>query len=102
MDAMSENEPTTAVTDLTTREELNRLRPGDRVAIVHEVKVGMKVWHTTTVGTVQRVERRRHGLHFRRERDDKVYSDLIVLKLDDDTLSTVTIDEFSQLRKLTP
>ncbi len=99
---MSEDEPTTAVTDLTTREELNRLRPGDRVEIVHEVKVGMKVWHTTTVGTVQHVERRRHGLHFRRHQDDKVYSDLIVLALDDGTLSTITIDEFTQLRKLSP
>jgi hypothetical protein len=97
---MAFTEPTTAETDLTTRAQLNQLRPGDRVEIVHEVKVGMKVWHTTTVGAVERVERRRHGLHFRRHQDDKVYSDLVVLKLDDGTLSTVTLDEFSELRKL--
>jgi len=93
-------EPTTADTDLTTRAPLNQLKPGDRVEVVHHVKVGMKTWQTTTIGTVQHVERRRHGLHFRRHQDDKVYSDLIVLKLDDGSLSTVTMDEFSELRKI--
>ena len=65
--------------------------------MVHEVKVGLKRWTTTTVGTVVRTERRRHSLHFRRSGDDKVYSDLIVLRRDDGELTTVTLDEFSRL-----
>jgi hypothetical protein len=60
----------------------------------------MKSWETQTVGTVERFERRRHGLHYRRNLDDKVYSDLIVLKLADGSLTTVTLDEYSSLRKL--
>ena len=36
----------------------------------------------------------------RRNYDDKVYSDVIVLKRDDGELTTVTIDEFSELKKL--
>lgn len=76
------------------------LRPGDRVEVVHEVKVGLKRWKTTTVGTVVRTERRRHSLHFRRASDDKVFSDLIVLRRDDGELTTVTLDEFSDLRRL--
>jgi hypothetical protein len=84
----------------TTREEINELQPGDRVEVKHEVKVGLKRWGTTTVGTVERYERRRHGLHYRRSVDDKVYSDLIVLRLEDGSLTTVTLDEFSSLRKL--
>jgi hypothetical protein len=96
---MAFTEPTTATTDLTSRESVNELRPGDRVEILHEVKVGSKVWETRTVGKVVRVERRRHGLHYRRNPDDKVFSDLIVLTLDDGSLTTVTLDEFSQLRK---
>lgn len=87
-------------TDLTTREEINRLQPGDRVEVDHEIKVGLKVWHKTTVGTVERFERRRHGLHFKRNLDDKSFSDLIVLKLADGSLTTVTIDEFTKLRKV--
>lgn len=76
------------------------LQAGDRVEIVHEVKVGSRRWPTTTVGTVVRTERRRHSLHFDRSRDDKVYSDLIVLTRDDGELTTVTLDEFSQLRRV--
>jgi hypothetical protein len=76
------------------------LEPGDRVELCHEVRVGFRQWQTKTVGTVVRVERRRHGLHFRRNADDKVFSDSIVLKRDDGELTTVTLDEFSVLRKL--
>jgi hypothetical protein len=94
------------MSQLTTSDEAARrlfteLRPGDRIETVHEVKVGQQRWHTTTLGTVVRTERRRHSLHFNRNPDDKVYSDLIVLRRDDGELTTVTIDEFTQLRKLT-
>lgn len=86
--------------DITTRPEINALKEGDRVEIVHEVKVGLKVWNTTTTGTVERIERRRQGLHFRRNNDDKAFADLVVLKLPDSSLTTVTLDEFSRIRKL--
>ena len=75
-----------------------KLQTGDRVELKHEVKVGYNRWYTTTHGTVLRKERRRHGLHFQRNPDDKVFSDSIVLQLDDGELSTVTLDEFSELR----
>ena len=65
---------------------------------LHEVKVGSsKTWKTTTVGTVVNTERRRQGLHFRRNRDDKVFADTIVLKRDDGELTSVTMDEFTEL-----
>jgi hypothetical protein len=92
--------PVTDHRDITTREEINRLQPGDRVEVDHEIKVGLKVWHKTTVGLVERFERRRHGLHFKRNLDDKSFSDLIVLRLADNSLTTVTIDEFTKLRKV--
>ena len=92
--------PTTATTEITTREAINELKPGDRIEVLHQVKVGQKTWNTKTTGTVVRFERRRHGLHFRRNVDDKSFSDLVVLKLADGSLTTVTMDEFSQLRRL--
>ncbi len=92
-------EPTTEQTEITTREAVNELRPGDRVEVDHQVKVGMRVWMAKTVGEVVRFERRRHGLHFRRNPDDKAFSDLIVLKLADGSLTTVTMDEYTQLRR---
>ena len=53
-------------------------------------------------GTVVHAERRRHGLHYRRNDDDKVFSDMIVLRREDGELTTVTLDEFSVLKKLPP
>ncbi len=89
-------------TQQATLQVYETLQPGDRVELRHEVKVGFRRWQTTTVGTVVRAERRRHGLHFRRNRDDKVFSDTIVLQREDGELTTVTLDEFSVLKKLTP
>ena len=87
-------------TEAETLQTFAELRPGDRIEVVHEMKVGSRRWPTSTVGTVVRTERRRHSLHFDRSRDDRVYSDLIVLTRDDGELTTVTLDEFSQLRRI--
>jgi hypothetical protein len=84
-----------------TRGLYEQLEPGDRVEVVHGVTVGSSgAWTTTTVGKVLRRERRRHGLHFRRNADDKVFSDVLILARDDGELTTVTIDEYTRLRKL--
>jgi hypothetical protein len=76
------------------------LQPGDRVEVKHEVKVGFRQWNTVTRGTVVKAERRRHSLHFRRNMDDKVFSDYLVLRRDDGELTTITLDEFTELKKL--
>jgi hypothetical protein len=83
-----------------TRALYSDLKPGDRIEILHEVKVGFKVWTTRTVGTVVKTDRRRHGLHFRRNLDDKVWSDIILLKRDDGEETTITVDEFTDLRRI--
>jgi hypothetical protein len=77
----------------------DQLEPGDRIEVEHTVTVGQRNWRTKTYGTVVRTERRRHGLHFRRNFDDKVFSDTILLELPDGELTTVTTDEFTVLRR---
>lgn len=86
-------------TERETRELYEALVPGDRVRVTHEVKVGLQVWNTSTVGIVLSKERRRHGLHFRRQNDDKVWSDLLVLELPGGERSTVSIDEFTEIER---
>jgi len=81
------------------QEVFDELRPGDRVEVEHLVKVGNESWTTKTVGTVVRTERRRHGLHFPRNFDDQVFSDLILLELADGELTTIAMDEFTTLRR---
>lgn len=90
---------------MTTQQEetlkvFAELQPGDQVELEHEVKVGFRSWQTKTRGKVVSAERRRHSLHHQRNYDDKVFSDVIVLERDDGELTTVTLDEFSVLRKL--
>jgi hypothetical protein len=86
--------------ELTARQLFVQLQPGDKIEVLHEVKVGLKTWSTRTVGTVERTERRRHGLHFRRNVDDKVWSDVVILRRDDGEQTTITVDEFTDLRRL--
>ena len=74
------------------------LMPGDRIEVDHTVTVGLSRWVSNTVGVVVRTERRRHGLHYRRNQDDWVSSDIILLRLADGELTTVTMDEFTVLR----
>lgn len=85
-----------------TLKVFEQLHVGDRVELTHEVKVGFRRWPSRTIGTVEAVERRRHGLHYQRNFDDKVFSDVIVLRRDDGELTTVTLDEFTELRRLSP
>ena len=86
--------------EAASRRLFDELKPGDRIQVVHTMKVGSKEWPTTTVGNVVGTERRRHGLHFRRNPDDKVYSDLIILSRDDGEMTTITLDEFTTLKRL--
>jgi hypothetical protein len=76
------------------------LQPGDRLRVIHEVRVGFRRWVTETEGTVVAKQRRRHGLHFDRNPDDKVFSDVLLLRKDDGELTEVTLDEFTKLIKL--
>lgn len=89
-----------ATTELASRELFSQLQPGDWVDVQHSVKVGSKVWTTTTVGKVVKTERRRHGLHYRRSVDDKVFSDMLILEHQDGSLTTITMDEFTVLKKV--
>jgi hypothetical protein len=89
------------VSHADSRQLFSELRPGDRIEVTHEVKVGSsKTWTTKTVGTVVNTERRRQGLHFRRNPDDKVFADMIILQRDDGEQTTITMDEFTELRRL--
>jgi hypothetical protein len=50
------------------------LQPGQRVRITQRVKVGFKIWQTEVLGVVERTERRRNGLHVKRNFDDRAWT----------------------------
>jgi hypothetical protein len=80
------------------RAQFDELKVGDRVEVEHIVTVGQKSWTAKTCGTVVRIDRRRHGAHFQRNSDDKVFSDEVLLELPDGEFTSVAIDEFSAIR----
>jgi hypothetical protein len=77
----------------------DELKTGDRIEVEHMVTVGRRSWPSRTVGKIIRTERRRHGLHIHRNFDDAVFSDSILMELSDGELTTVTVDEFTQIRR---
>lgn len=83
-----------------TLKVFERLQPGDVVRLRHQVKVGFRSWDSITEGKVVEKQRRRHGLHYQRNFDDKAFSDVLVLQRADGELTTVTLDEFSVLEQL--
>ncbi len=96
--------PTTSTSDRSVaanedRALFDELKPGDRIEVEHTVTVGRRNWPAKTCGTVVRTERRRHGMHYRRNFDDKVYSNTILLELPDGELTAITVDEFTTLRR---
>ena len=86
-------------TEAETRFLVAQLQPGDQIVVDHEVKVGQTRWHTETTGEVVETTRRRHSLHFDRNFDDRVWSDMILLRRADGELTTVTVDEFTRVRR---
>jgi hypothetical protein len=82
------------------RELFSELKPGDGIEVEHLVTIGPRSWTTKTKGIVVRADRSRHGLQFRRNFDDKVFSDTILMRRPDGELTTVTIDEFTTLRRI--
>jgi len=92
--------PTAAQSVPNQPRTLGDLRPGDRIEVDHDVRVGFRSWRAKTEGVVVEIDRRRHGLHTDRNFDDKVFSDVIVLRRDDGELTTVALDEFSVVRRL--
>ena len=88
-----------AASDSQVRAQFDELKIGDRVEFEHIVTVGQKSWTTKTCGTVVRAERQRHGLHFPRNGDDKVFSDVVLLELPDGELTSLAVDEFTTIRR---
>ena len=82
-----------------TRAQLHELSAGDRIEVEQLVTVGEKSWTTKTCGIVVRTERCRRGPHFNRNFDDKVFGDTILLELADGELTSVTVDEFTTIRR---
>jgi hypothetical protein len=90
--------------ELEMRQLYAELQPGDRVEVIHHIKVGFREHETRAIGTVVKKERRQSGIDsgFARNWDDKYWFDHLVLRKDDGELTSLTMDEYTRLKQLEP
>jgi hypothetical protein len=79
---------------------LRRLRPGQRLEITQTVRVGTKVWTTTVRGTFRELSYLATGLATDRVPEDDVIVPLVRFTKDNGELSSISIDENTQIRAL--
>ena len=71
------------------------LQPGQRVTVVQQVQ--LKGWTNRITGVVESFEQRKTGSWYAHAKDDRLWLDRLVLKLDDGEIVTVNLDQYSRV-----
>ncbi len=77
------------------------LRPGQRVRVHQMIDRRAGDWHGTVVGVIQDVEVSKTGSWYAHGKDDKLWLRRIRLAKDDGELSTLNLDQWSQVELMT-
>jgi hypothetical protein len=81
-------------------EVLKKLRPGQRIQITQTVRVGQKTWQATVAGRFREINYLATGLATDRVPEDDIIVPAVHFTKDNGELSSVTLDENSQVRVL--
>jgi hypothetical protein len=76
---------------------LRSLKPGQKIKITQTVRVGLKQWTTTVIGTFRDVNFLATGLATDRVREDDIVVVTVHFTKDNGELSSVALDENSQI-----
>ncbi len=79
---------------------LQQLQPGERIRIVQSVRVGHRLWTTTVEGTFREINYLATGLATDRVPEDDVVVPMVHFIKDNGELSSIAIDELSQVEKI--
>ena len=75
----------------------SRLRPGSRVKVTQQIAARDYAWISEVIGTVVSYEQKQTGSWFAHSRGDKLWLDRLTLKKPDGELTTLILDEFSNI-----
>ena len=75
----------------------SRLRPGSLVKITQQIAARDYAWISEVRGTVVSYEQKQTGSWFAHSRGDKLWLDRLTLKKTDGELTTLILDEFSNI-----
>ena len=79
---------------------LRSLKPGQRIRITQRVRVGLKQWTTTVTGTFRELNYLATGLATDRVPEDDIIVPIVHFTKENGELSSVTLDENSQIEIL--
>ena len=78
---------------------LKDLKPGERVRVTQTVRVGARQWTATVSGTYRGLNYLQTGLMTDRVKEDDIVVPVVHFVKDNGELSSVTLDENSQLSR---
>ena len=79
---------------------LEGLKPGQKIKVTQTVRVGQKVWTATAAGTFREIQYLATGLATHRRPEDDIIVPTVHFTKDNGELSSITLDEHSQIEKL--
>ncbi len=79
-----------------------QLQPGALVEVTQQIVTRDKTWPNRTRGVILRYEQKQTGSWFAHSKDDKLWLDRLVLRLQDGEITSLSLDRYSQLNVVTP
>jgi len=79
-----------------------QLAPGTRVRITQQIAARHYSWASAVEGVVVTYAQQETGSWFAHSKDDKLWLDRLVLRKDDGELTTLNLDDYSNVHVLTP
>jgi hypothetical protein len=78
---------------------LGTLKPNDRIAITQTVRVGARLWTTTTAGVFRHIDYLATGVTTDRVPEDDIVVPVVHFTKDNGELSSITIDEHTKVSR---
>ncbi|MAX26084.1 MAG: hypothetical protein CMJ19_16430 [Phycisphaeraceae bacterium] len=76
---------------------LDQFTAGQRVKVTQQIPQVDDTWTNTIIGTVAKCERQKTGSWFAHSKDDKLWLDRLILKLDDGEIVTINMDQYTHV-----
>jgi hypothetical protein len=77
-----------------------QLVPGVKVVVTQQIPARDHVWTNQTRGTVVGFEQKPTGSWFAHSKNDKLWLDRLLVRLDDGELSTLNLDDYSRVEMI--
>lgn len=92
---MAASTPPQPYTPPTTPGPAPALAPGVRVKVTQQIAARNYTWLATTTGTIVEFRQKPTGSWFAHSKDDRLWLDRLVLRLDSGEVTVLSLDEYS-------